>query len=223
EQRLKREVLVWTRVQHRNIHPLLGFWSQPSPRLISTWCRHGNLTDYLRSNPDLSRFEKTIQAARGLAYLHAQSPPICHADIKPENILVNDLREAVLSDFGLSRVMVELSLSTGLTTSDGPKGTHNYMAPEFFEVEGPRPTCESDVFAFGGLVLAVLSGRPPFAGLPSANIILSVVQGQHPKLDQHPPLKAEDSLWLLMVKCWAQKRDLRPPMIEVVNEVSPAS
>lgn len=68
---------------------------------------------------------------------------------------MNDLREAVLSDFGLSRLMMELSLSTGLTTSDGPKGTHNYMAPELFEDERPRPTPKSDVFAFGGLLLAV--------------------------------------------------------------------
>lgn len=91
------------------------------------------------------------QAAEGLAYLHSQSPPICHADIKPENILVNDLREAVLSDFGLSRVMM---LSSGLTTSVGPKGSDHYMAPELFE-GNPRPTLECDVFAFGGLMLTV--------------------------------------------------------------------
>lgn len=95
------------------------------------------------------------QTARGLAYLHSQTPPICHADIKPENVLVNDFPEAVLSDFGLSRVIQELDSSTGLTTGAGPKGSHNYMAPELFEDEDSKPTLESDVYAFGGLILAV--------------------------------------------------------------------
>lgn len=63
-QRLKREVVVWTRIKHPNIHPLLGFWSQTTPCLVSTWCAHGNLKDYLKRNSEqLSRLEK-VQLVR---------------------------------------------------------------------------------------------------------------------------------------------------------------
>ncbi|KAG8941170.1 hypothetical protein FRC04_004694 [Tulasnella sp. 424] len=99
--------------------------------------------------------EKAIQVASGLAFLDSQSPPICHGDIKPENVLVNGLCEAALSDFGLSRVIQELDASTGFTTGDGPKGSQKYMAPELFEEENSEPTLETDVYAFGGLVLTV--------------------------------------------------------------------
>lgn len=57
-QRLRREVFVWSRTAHPNLHPLLGYRSQPRPRLISPWCRHGNLTHYIRNNPSLSRLDK---------------------------------------------------------------------------------------------------------------------------------------------------------------------
>ncbi|KIO24141.1 hypothetical protein M407DRAFT_213258, partial [Tulasnella calospora MUT 4182] len=144
----KREVFIWTRLNHQNIHPILGFRSQPSAHLISNWCYHGNLAEYLRCNPQFSRLEKLLQTSRGLAYLHSQSPPICHANIKPENILVNDRCEAALTDFGLSQLFVELGI-------DGPKGGPDYMAPELFEAGNPKPSPESDVYAFGGLVLAV--------------------------------------------------------------------
>lgn len=74
-------------------------------------------------------------------------------------MLINDDYEAELSDFGLSRVLQGLGGPSGFTTSETPKGTLNYMAGELFNVEKPKQTCETDVYAFGGLILAV-SIRP---------------------------------------------------------------
>lgn len=68
---------------------------------------------------------------------------------------MNDLCEAALTDFGLSRVIQELDVPTGFTTGDGPKGSQRYMAPELFEEDDSKPTLETDVYAFGGLTLAV--------------------------------------------------------------------
>lgn len=66
-QRVARETFVWSRIQHRNLHPLLGYRSQPQPQLISPWCHHGNLSDYLKANPDLSRLDKlTLVRPRSL-------------------------------------------------------------------------------------------------------------------------------------------------------------
>ncbi|KIO22242.1 hypothetical protein M407DRAFT_51870, partial [Tulasnella calospora MUT 4182] len=206
------EVTVWMQAKHRHIHPLLGYRSKPQPQLISPWCRHGNLTDYLRENPFLSRIEKLQLAALGLAYLHSQKPPVSHADIKPENVLVNDSREAALSDFGLSRVIQDLDTSSGLTTSVTPKGTHNYLARELLAEQGSRPSCESDVYSFGGLVLTIMSGRPPFFEIPSGAIILRVMLGQSPRPEEHPTLSAKDPLWGLMRQCWKSDPSIRPSM-----------
>lgn len=50
--------------------------------------------------------------------------------------------------------------------------------------------------------------------------MFSVLQGHLPKPDQHPPMETEDSLWLLMVKCWTRQPAQRPAMNEVGIEVS---
>ncbi|KAG8931234.1 hypothetical protein FRC01_001634 [Tulasnella sp. 417] len=110
---------------------------------------------------------RIYQAALGLAHLHHQKPPICHGDVKPENVLINDSLEAVLSDFGVGRVVEDFALRTGLTTTEGgPQGTCIYAAPEMFnpgllgpDVEETKPSCEGDVYAFAGLILTVRHER----------------------------------------------------------------
>ncbi|KAG9044750.1 hypothetical protein FS837_007574 [Tulasnella sp. UAMH 9824] len=83
-----------------------------------------------------------------------ERPPIIHADIKPENVMISENIRAVLSDFGVSRFMVEMGIRTGSATSGGAPGTASYQAKEILE-SGLLPTNMSDVYAFGGLILAV--------------------------------------------------------------------
>lgn len=99
-----------------------------------------------------------VQAGRGLAYLHSQTPPICHGNIKPENVLINDSDEATLSDFGLSRLLESFIPHTRLAASGEVLVGSSYMAPELWAEE--KSTCEGDVYAFGGLILIVSPGIP---------------------------------------------------------------
>lgn len=98
-------------------------------------------------------------AARGLAHLHSLEPPIAHGDVKPENIIVMDTFEAAFCDFGVSRVVVELDTRTGLTTSGANRGTAGYQSKEVIEDLPLTTMC--DVFAFGGVALAVGPLRHP--------------------------------------------------------------
>ncbi|KIO32986.1 hypothetical protein M407DRAFT_210413, partial [Tulasnella calospora MUT 4182] len=222
-QRVKREAFIWSRTEHANLHPFLGYRSQPRPSLISPWCRHGNLSDYLRASPGLPRVDKLIlisQTACGLEHLHSQTPPICHGDIKPENVLVNDRLEAVLTDFGLGRVLMDLGVPTGFTTSDTAIGTLVYMAGELFAEVGSRSNLQTDVYAFGGLTLAVMSGRSPFFGLQTPQVMARLMQYQQPRSGDHPEISPSDPLWSLMRRCWDKVPDLRPEMEKIVVEVS---
>lgn len=117
---------------------------------VRQWLRYTNRSIYTI---------QVLQASRGLAYLHSLEPPICHGDIKPQNILVNDEGEAVVSDFGLARVLNVLGDHSGFTTSSVGQGTKGYLAPELLNEDDARPTVQTDVFSFGGLILAV--GRLP--------------------------------------------------------------
>ncbi|KAG8950905.1 hypothetical protein FRC04_006969 [Tulasnella sp. 424] len=220
ETRIKREVFVWSQITHPNLQPLLGYRLEPQPQLISPWRRHGNLEEYLRENPDLSRYDKLQiihQAGRGLEYLHSRTPPICHADIKPENVLITDSRGTALSDFGLSRVLQDLEISGGFTTTETVKGTVRYMASELFA--GQKANLEADVYAFGGLILTVMSGRPPFDGLLYHVILRRVMQNELPIPKDHPKLPAYDPLWKLMRRCWDKTPAARPGMLEVLREL----
>ncbi|KAF9992758.1 hypothetical protein BGZ80_003365 [Entomortierella chlamydospora] len=104
----------------------------------------GNLKDAI---PELDWVEKKriiVEVATGLAFLHSQG--ILHRDIKCENILLTEQRQAKLCDFGLAKIMT-LSASTG-AGNRAVKGTMGYIAPELIH-KGPLYSTKSDIYALG--------------------------------------------------------------------------
>lgn len=114
---------------------------------------------------DTSRSAKIVSAlARAVAYLHSRG--VVHLDIKPKNVLIDEACQPRLIDFGLSRL--RHAWSDG---SDDPKGgTLAYMAPEQARQEAERIGQRSDIFALGGVLYSLLTGRPPFTGASTAEI-----------------------------------------------------
>lgn len=88
---------------------------------------------------------------RGLSYLHERR--IIHRDIKPQNILLNEIGQVKLCDFGVSGEAVN-SLATTFT------GTSYYMAPE--RIQGQPYSVTSDVWSLGLTLLEVAQGHFPF-------------------------------------------------------------
>ncbi|MEZ4368757.1 MAG: serine/threonine-protein kinase [Kofleriaceae bacterium] len=95
----------------------------------------------------------TDQLCAGLAYAHGRR--VIHRDIKPANIFVSDEGVVKLGDFGLARVMRELSIR-----KTEIRGTPLYMAPE--QITGTNVSAKSDLYAVGGTLFTMLCGRPPF-------------------------------------------------------------
>jgi serine/threonine protein kinase len=100
-----------------------------------------------------------------LQYLHQQSPPLIHRDIKPHNIIRNDDGQVFLVDFGAVQNVYHNTLMKGSTVA----GTYGYMAPEQFR---GMAVPSSDLYGLGATLLYLLTHRSP-ADLPQERLKLS--------------------------------------------------
>ncbi|KAG8870978.1 hypothetical protein FRB97_009190 [Tulasnella sp. 331] len=214
DKRLRREVYAWVKLSHPNVTPLLGYQSGPEPLLITPFYENGNLEEYLMANPGAPRLKLVVQAAAGLRHLHSQSPAVVHGDIRSDNVLINNSGDASLCDFGLARIIQQLG--TGLTTSGQGQGGKGFIAPELLDCEeGDGKTKQSDVYAFGGLMLHTLSGNAPFYHQSISQSLIEVCMGRLPPKDKHSIIKANATIWNLMERCWTTIPEQRPDMKEV--------
>jgi len=139
-----REAWTWSRLKHKNVVPLWGiadyrdlFHGAASQLcMISPWEKLGNAEDFFKKDEN-ERFKGPflLDIARGLLYLHSAEPlPIIHGDLKGSNILVTTDPDglgcrAQLSDFGLSRMALEME-SNVATTSTVFNGNIRWLAWE---------------------------------------------------------------------------------------------
>jgi serine/threonine protein kinase len=109
-----------------------------------------------------------VQIASGLAAAHAQG--LIHRDIKPANILLEQGVERVtITDFGLARAADDASVTrTGIIA-----GTPQYMSPE--QAEAKPLDARSDLFSLGSVLYAMATGRPPFHGAGSFEVLQRIV------------------------------------------------
>lgn len=103
---------------------------------------------------------------------HAHSKGLVHRDIKPDNILVDQMGKPHVADFGLA-LKVEF-----FTAKSGFNGTPAYMSPEQAEGRGNQVDCRSDIFSLGVVFYELLTGKRPFTGANLGEIIEKVVQAE---------------------------------------------
>lgn len=100
------EVNVMSRLRHQNILLFVGACLEgPQVCFLTEYIPHGNLRKVLDVErlPPLKKLNMAMEATRGLAYLHSQTPAVLHRDLKSANVLVDDNYHIKLADFGLSR------------------------------------------------------------------------------------------------------------------------
>jgi serine/threonine protein kinase len=112
----------------------------------------------------MSALELASQILEALRYLHSRLPPVIFRDLKPDNVMVTPEKRIKLIDFGIAR---HFTKSRGTMV-----GTQGYAPPEQYR---GQIDSRSDIYAFGGLLHRILSGRdpqaePPFSFPPLASL-----------------------------------------------------
>ncbi len=174
--RFLREVQITARLEHPSIVPLYDAGTGPDGRPFYVMRRvTGRPLDELlaraRSLDERVTLLPAVLAAID-AVAHAHRRGVLHRDLKPGNILVGDLGETVVIDWGLAKVVGEpdddsdpaaareLSAADSLQTQFGSVfGTPGFMAPE--QARGEALGTYGDVYALGATLYQLLAGAPP--------------------------------------------------------------
>ena len=166
--RFEKEVAALRNLEHANIVKLLDHGTDRNLCwLAMEWIAGQTLASRIEATGgagvDVPRaITWLVQICDGLKYLHERG--VVHRDLKPGNILITDDGQVKLADFGVAQVRRDAAaptLSVTQTTATGAVGTLGWMAPE---VERGKPSCASDVYAFGLIWHAMVYGRRPALG-----------------------------------------------------------
>ncbi|XP_010911250.2 protein kinase STUNTED [Elaeis guineensis] len=162
------EIEIVAALHHKNIISLIGFCFENNCLiLVSDYLSRGSLEEVLHGEKEnknilcwATRYKVALGVAEALDYLHGGSgtEPVIHRDVKSSNILLSEDFEPQLSDFGLANWA---SASASNLTSNDVAGTFGYLAPEYFMYG--KVNEKIDVYAFGVVLLELLSGRKPIS------------------------------------------------------------
>ena len=151
-----------------------------------------------------------VPMADAIGRVHEQG--IAHGDLKPENVVVNDDQVKIL-DFGVARLeraypAKAVSGDTTVTLDDtgSVSGTLRYLAPEL--LQGQRADHRSDIFSLGVTLYEMISGRQPFFGRSSAEVVASILKDNpKPLRDIRPEIPRQ--LERLILRCLEKNPERR--------------
>ena len=203
-ERFLQEIATAARFQHPHILPLLdsgeagGFLYYVMP-----YVEGHNLRHRLNQHGELPVHDAVkimLEVCDALSYAHARG--VVHRDVKPDNVLLSG-RHALVTDFGVAKALSEATGRHQLTSAGIALGTPAYMAPEQAAGES-NIDGRVDIYALGVLGYELVSGRTPFTGRTSQEVLaMHVTQPPEPLCLHRPACPAE--LENVIMKCLAKR------------------
>ena len=193
--RFTQEAKAASSLNHPNIITIFEIEESNATHFIATEFIDGaTLRQHLARGPmpPAEALDVAVQTASALAAAHEAG--IIHRDIKPENIMLRRDGFAKVLDFGLAK-LVEAHTSTidpeaptqaQISTEPGMVvGTLTHMSPE--QARGLEVDARTDIWSLGCVLYEMLTGRAPFTGATSADIIAAIVKTQPAPLSRFVP------------------------------------
>ena len=213
--RLLKEARAASRLNHPGIATIYEVnESEDSPFIAMELVTGSTLKQILqRGQLDPTQFlDIARQIAEGLQEAH--NVGVFHRDIKPANIMLDSKSRVKILDFGIASLAqrdratgeTEETFATRTSTQNSTGGTVPYMSPE--QLRGEPADARSDIFSFGVLLYECLTGRLPFRGETSIDVLHAILRTPHAPL--HTLLRDVSPEWEKLVdRCLAKSPEQR--------------
>lgn len=190
----EQEAALLASLHHTHIVTLIDYFvERGNAFLVMELCSGGDLSDLKMPITEMQALDLGIQVAKALSVLHQQN--IIYKDLKPANVLLRDNGQAVLADFGISRVFNPTKArDTQRFVSKG------YAPPEQY-AEGIQTLPSADIYAFGATLYHLLTGTAPENWIREYFV-------EFPRLKQLRPDLTKD-LAVVLEKCVEGKKTSR--------------
>ena len=187
-ERFTQEARAVAQLDHPNIVPVYDFDQVGDiAYIVLKYVESGTLRSMMTSQPmDLGlTVELVTQVGLALGYAHKHG--VIHRDVKPSNILIGEGRWALLTDFGLAKI---LGGGRQLTRSGIGMGTPDYLAPE--QAQGLPGDGRADLYSLGAMLYEMVTGHVPFEADSSMAVVVKHITEPPPPPSQiNPDLPAE--------------------------------
>ncbi len=180
--RFEQEALAASALNHPNILTIYEIVESNGSRFIASEYVKGETLRRTIQNLSLTEtLDIAVQMAAALDAAHRSG--IIHRDIKPENIMRREDGLIKVLDFGLAKLMekqtenpdTEAATRALVQTKSGLiMGTAAYMSPK--QARGRAVDARSDIFSFGVVLYEMLTGKTPFAGDSSSDVIAAILK-----------------------------------------------
>ncbi len=213
--RFRREALAVARARHPNIVQIHEVGEhEGKPFCALEFVAGGTLHEAIHRAPPAARETARVLEAVARAVHHAHACGIVHRDLKPANVLMAEDGTPKVSDFGLAK---ELNDDVGQTHTGAIMGTPSYMAPEQAQGRTSEVGPPADIYALGGILYDMLTGRPPFRGETAVDTLHQVVT-EDPVLPSRLRPNCPRDLETICLKCLQKEAPKRYATAQALAE-----